>query len=76
MPRIALPSVPLAAWGTGAARTLLSPTTARGVAVEAAWITAHVAMYPLGVVEEQLRLGTMQNVQVLLQPTEIETMPE
>lgn len=44
MPRIAL------------ARTLLSPTTARGVAVEAAWITAHVAMYPLGVVEEQLRL--------------------
>ena len=56
MPRIALPSVPLADWGSSAARTLLSPTTARGVAVEAAWITAHVAMYPLGVVEEQLRL--------------------
>lgn len=50
MPRIALPGVPLAA------RTLLSPATARGVAVEAAWITAHLAMYPMGVVEEQLRL--------------------
>ena len=48
--------MPLADWGSSAARTLLSPTTARGVAVEAAWITAHVAMYPLGVVEEQLRL--------------------
>lgn len=46
----------LADWSSSAARTLLSATTARGVAVEAAWITAHVAMYPLGVVEEQLRL--------------------
>lgn len=49
-----MPAVPSAAWGS--ARTLLSPTTARGVAVEAAWITAHLAMYPLGLVEEQLRL--------------------
>ena len=48
--------MPLPAWGSGAARTLLSPAIARGVAVEAAWITAHLAMYPLGVVEEQLRL--------------------
>lgn len=46
----------LADWSSSAARTLLSASTARGVAVEAAWITAHVAMYPLGVVEEQLRL--------------------
>ena len=49
-----MPTVPSAAWGS--ARALLSPTTARGVAVEAAWITAHLAMYPLGLVEEQLRL--------------------
>lgn len=38
------------------ARTLLTASTARGVAVEAAWVTAHLAMYPLGLVEEQLRL--------------------
>lgn len=61
MPRIAVPAVPLASWGSGAARTLLSPTTARGVAVEAAWITAHLAMYPLGVVEEQWRLQQERN---------------
>ncbi len=57
MPR--LPSPPLKAWGGSAARTgrtLISATTARGVAVEAAWVTAHLAMYPLGLVEEQLRL--------------------
>lgn len=48
--------MPLAGWGSSAARTLLSTSTARGIAVEAAWVTAHVAMYPLGVVEEQLRL--------------------
>jgi pimeloyl-ACP methyl ester carboxylesterase len=39
--------------GTGgtalrAARTLLSPTGLRGIAVEAAWTTAHAATYPLG----------------------------
>lgn len=61
MPRIAVPAVPLASWGSGAARTLLSATTARGVAVEAAWITAHLAMYPLGVVEEQWRLQQERN---------------
>lgn len=56
-----MPAVPIASWGSGAARTLLSPATARGVAVEAAWITAHLAMYPLGVVEEQLRLQQERN---------------
>jgi triacylglycerol lipase len=61
VPRIAVPAVPLASWGSGAARTLLSATTARGVAVEAAWITAHLAMYPLGVVEEQWRLQQERN---------------
>jgi len=39
-----------------AGRTLLTTSTARGIAVEAAWVTAHLAMYPLGLVEEQLRL--------------------
>ena len=61
MPRIAVPAAPLASWGSGAARTLLSATTARGVAAEAAWITAHLAMYPLGVVEEQWRLQQERN---------------
>lgn len=57
MPRV--PSPALKAWGHGAARTgrtLLTPSTARGVAVEAAWVTAHLAMYPMGLVEERLRL--------------------
>ncbi|MFM9135584.1 MAG: alpha/beta fold hydrolase [bacterium] len=40
----------------GAGRTLTSPSTVRGAAVEAAWITAHLAMYPLGLAEEGLRL--------------------
>ncbi len=40
----------------GAGRTLASPSTFRGAAVEAAWITAHLAMYPLGLAEENLRL--------------------
>jgi len=39
-----------------AGRTLTSPSTVRGAAIEAAWITAHLAMYPLGLAEESLRL--------------------
>lgn len=39
-----------------AGRTLLSASTAKGVATEAAWVTAHVAMYPLGFVEERIRI--------------------
>lgn len=35
---------------------LLSPSTVRGAVVEAAWVTAHLAMYPMGLLEEQLRL--------------------
>ncbi len=57
MPRV--PSPPLKEWGEGAVRTgrtLMAPSTARGVAVEAAWVTAHLAMYPMGLLEEQLRL--------------------
>jgi triacylglycerol esterase/lipase EstA (alpha/beta hydrolase family) len=42
-------------------RTLISATTVRGVAVEAACVTAHLAMYPLGLVGEQLRLQQERN---------------
>ena len=41
--------------------TLLSPTTFRGVAVEAAWVATHLAMYPLGLVEERARLQQERN---------------
>jgi len=41
---------------TRAGRTLLSPATVRGVAIEAAWVATHLAMYPLGLLEEQARL--------------------
>ena len=37
------------------ASSLLSPAGVLGVAVEAAWVTAHVAMYPLGVLAEKAR---------------------
>ena len=33
------------------ARALLSPSGVRGAAVEAAWLTTHLAMYPLGVLD-------------------------
>lgn len=39
-----------------AGRTLLSPSTVKGAAVEAAWLATHLAMYPLGLVEERARL--------------------
>ena len=41
---------------TRAGRTLLSPATVRGVAIEAAWVATHLATYPLGLLEEQARL--------------------
>lgn len=59
VPAVSLPTSSLARLGVEAAktrRTLLSATTVKGVAIEAAWVTAHVAMYPLGVVEEQVRM--------------------
>ncbi|MDZ7578300.1 MAG: alpha/beta fold hydrolase [Candidatus Nanopelagicales bacterium] len=37
------------------ARTLLSARGLRGAAVEVAWVSAHIAMYPLGLVEEKAR---------------------
>ncbi|MFZ5852407.1 MAG: hypothetical protein ACOYY2_13585 [Actinomycetota bacterium] len=33
-----------------------SPRHVQGVALEAAWLGAHLAIYPLGLVEERLRL--------------------
>jgi len=39
------------------AATLLSPRGVRGVAVEVAWLSTHIAMYPLGLVEEKAREG-------------------
>jgi triacylglycerol lipase len=36
------------------ARTMLSPTSLRGTAVEAAWIAAHVVSYPFGVAQERV----------------------
>lgn len=38
-----------------AVRTFTSPAGLRGLAVEAAWLTAHVALYPIGLVEETVR---------------------
>lgn len=39
-----------------AGRTWLSPSALRGLAVETAWVATHLAMYPMGLVEERVRL--------------------
>ncbi|HEY0484885.1 MAG TPA: alpha/beta fold hydrolase [Mycobacteriales bacterium] len=52
---LARDAVQAAVTGAGtAARRVLSPGTVRGVTVEAVWIAAHLALYPLGVAEERL----------------------
>lgn len=38
-----------------AKKSLLNPTGLRGVAKEAAWLATHVAMYPLGLMEDKYR---------------------
>ncbi len=38
-----------------ARKALLTPKSLRGVAVEVAWVAAHAALYPLGIVEERAR---------------------
>jgi triacylglycerol lipase len=38
-----------------AARSLLSPSGIRGAAIELAWSATHIALYPLGLVEERTR---------------------
>lgn len=38
--------------GRKARKALISPAGIRGTAIEVAWLTAHVAMYPLGLVQE------------------------
>lgn len=45
----------------GWARDVLSPATVRGVAVEAAWVATHLAMYPMGFVGERARLQQERN---------------
>jgi triacylglycerol lipase len=50
-------------------RWLLTPSTVKGVAIEAAWVTAHLAMYPLGVVEEQVRIQNERHSLDGLPPT-------
>ncbi len=37
-------------------RSLISPRGMRGVGVEAAWVATHLALYPLGLLEERARL--------------------
>jgi triacylglycerol lipase len=37
------------------ARSLFSPTGLRGAAIEVAWVAAHAALYPLGVLTERAR---------------------
>lgn len=50
-------------------RSLLSPTGVRGIAVEAAWVAAHAALYPLGALAERAgpqrarTLGSLSPVQ-------------
>lgn len=44
--------------GAYAARTFGSPAGLRGLAVEAAWLTAHLAVYPAGLVREHLHFPT------------------
>jgi len=39
-------------------RTVLSPAGLRGVAVEAAWVTTHLATYPLGILQERVEGGS------------------
>lgn len=42
--------------------SLLSPQGVIGVAVEAAWIGAHIALYPLGLIEDKLEDATNHGV--------------
>jgi triacylglycerol lipase len=44
------------------ARSLLSVTGVRGVAVEAAWVAAHAALYPLGAVAERARAEKVRDL--------------
>jgi pimeloyl-ACP methyl ester carboxylesterase len=44
------------------AGSLLSPTGLRGAAVEVAWVAAHAALYPLGVLAERARVDTPRDL--------------
>ncbi|CCH35045.1 alpha/beta hydrolase fold containing protein [Saccharothrix espanaensis DSM 44229] len=45
----------LAGGVAGVARAVATPGGARGVVVEAAWLTAHTVLYPWGAIEQQFR---------------------
>jgi triacylglycerol lipase len=44
------------------AGALLSPTGLRGTAVEVAWVAAHAALYPLGVLAERARIDAPRDL--------------
>jgi len=44
------------------AGSLLSPTGLRGAAVEVAWVAAHAALYPLGVLAERARVDSPRDL--------------
>lgn len=48
--------------GVRSVRALLSPTAARGVAIEAAWVTAHAALYPLGALAQRARPAALRDL--------------
>ncbi|MFT6563600.1 MAG: pimeloyl-ACP methyl ester carboxylesterase [Actinomycetes bacterium] len=41
--------------GRKARKALMTPAGAKGVLVEAAWLSTHIAMYPMGLLEERAR---------------------
>ncbi|TWF78416.1 alpha/beta hydrolase family protein [Pseudonocardia hierapolitana] len=51
--------------GAYAARTFGSPAGLRGLAVEGAWLTAHLAVYPAGLVHAQLRVPAVHRTDPL-----------
>jgi triacylglycerol lipase len=51
--------------GAYAARTFGSPAGIRGLAVEWAWLTAHLAVYPAGLVREHLHTPTAHRTDAL-----------
>ena len=55
---------------TRARRSLLSARGLRGTSVEAAWVAAHLAMYPWGFVEERARLHAERTSLEGLPPTQ------
>lgn len=47
--------------GRKARRALLTPVGIKGAVVEAAWLSTHIAMYPMGLIEERAREESVRN---------------